>query len=339
MISATISIIIPVYNVENYVSETLDSVKNQTSLPDEVIVINDGSTDNSFNIIKNYSDLKCFKVFETKNQGLGLTRNYGISLAKSDYIYFLDSDDIIENNFIYEMRKLINQYKNPDIILFSGKTFTHKKEIDNKINLKFNKPDMILFSGKTFSHNKVMNNKINLKFTIEGQFFKGDKLLTKMVQKKETLPQSSRYLTKKELWTTNNLTYPNGIAEDESLFFPLIALSNNTVVNKKAYYRYRVNRPGSITADSVKPIHVEDYLNRMLSTLSFIKLNHDLIKYDYSAWCYNLERKSLKYINLCLKKKIQISWKTIIIIFFKTKNLSFLLKIFWRILRKKFKFK
>ena len=312
MISATISIIIPVYNVENYVSETLDSVKNQTSLPDEVIVINDGSTDNSFNIIKNYSDLKCFKVFETKNQGLGLTRNYGISLAKSDYIYFLDSDDIIENNFIYEMRKLINQYKNPDIILFSGKTFTHKKEIDNKINLKF---------------------------TIEGQFFKGDKLLTKMVKKKETLPQSSRYLTKKELWTTNNLTYPNGIAEDESLFFPLIALSNNTVVNKKSYYRYRVNRPGSITADSVKPVHVEDYLNRMLSTLSFIKLNHDLIKYDYSAWCYNLERKSLKYINLCLKKKIQISWKTIIIIFFKTKNLSFLLKIFWRILRKKFKFK
>jgi len=312
MISATISIIIPVYNVENYVSETLDSVKNQTSLPDEVIVINDGSTDNSFNIIKNYSDLKCFKIFETKNQGLGLTRNYGISLAKSDYIYFLDSDDIIENNFIYEMRKLINQYKNPDIILFSGKTFTHKKEIDNKINLKF---------------------------TIEGQFFKGDKLLTKMVKKKETLPQSSRYLTKKELWTTNNLTYPNGIAEDESLFFPLIALSNNTVVNKKTYYRYRVNRPGSITADSVKPIHVEDYLNRMLSTLSFIKLNHDLIKYDYSAWCYNLERKSLKYINLCLKKKIQISWKTIIIIFFKTKNLSFLLKIFWRILRKKFKFK
>jgi len=312
MISATISIIIPVYNVEDYVSETLDSVKNQTSLPDEVIVINDGSTDNSFNMIKNYSDLKYFKIFETKNQGLGQTRNYGISLAKSDYIYFLDSDDIIENNFIYEMRKLINQYKNPDMILFSGKTFTHKKEIDNKINLKL---------------------------TIEGQFFKGDKLLTKMVQKKETLPQSSRYLTKKELWTTNNLTYPNGIAEDESLFFPLIALSNNTVVNKKAYYRYRVNRPGSITADSVKPIHVEDYLNRMLSTLSFIKLNHNLIKYDYSAWCYNLERKSLKYINLCLKKKIQISWKTIIIIFFKTKNLSFLLKIFWRILRKKFKFK
>ena len=280
MKSSTISIIIPVYNVENFVNETLQSVKNQTSNPDEVIIINDGSTDNSYNIIKNFKDLHGWRILQTTNQGLGLTRNFGISLSKSDYIYFLDSDDIIEKDLIYEMRKLIKQ---------------------------FNKPDMILFSGKSFSDEKQIHKKINLQFTIEGQFFRGDKLLTKIVKKKETLPQSSRYLTKKKLWTTNNLNYPKGIAEDESLFFPLIALSNNTVVNTRSYYKYRVNRPGSITKDIVKPIHVEDYLNRILFTLKFIKLNSNLIKYDYSAWCYNLERKSLKYINLCLKKKIQIS--------------------------------
>lgn len=311
MKSSTISIIIPVYNVENFVNETLQSVKNQTSNPDEVIIINDGSTDNSYNIIKNFKDLHGWRILQTTNQGLGLTRNFGISLSKSDYIYFLDSDDIIEKDLIYEMRKLIKQ---------------------------FNKPDMILFSGKSFSDEKQIHKKINLQFTIEGQFFRGDKLLTKIVKKKETLPQSSRYLTKKKLWTTNNLNYPKGIAEDESLFFPLIALSNNTVVNTRSYYKYRVNRPGSITKDIVKPIHVEDYLNRILFTLKFIKLNSNLIKYDYSAWCYNLERKSLKYINLCLKKKIQISWKTIIIIFFKTKNFFFLLKILWRIVKNIFKF-
>ena len=104
MSSSTISIIIPAYNVEDFVSETLNSVKNQTSFPDEVIIINDGSTDNSYNIIKNFADLKGWKIFKTKNQGLGPTRNYGISLAKSDYLYFLDSDDIIENDFIYNMR-------------------------------------------------------------------------------------------------------------------------------------------------------------------------------------------------------------------------------------------
>jgi len=310
MNNSTISIIIPVYNVENYVGETLLSVKNQTSSPDEVIIINDGSTDNSYNIINKFADLKGFKILQTENQGLGLTRNYGISLSKSDYIYFLDADDVIENNFIYEMRKSINQY---------------------------NKPDMILFSGKTFSNQNEIKKKINLQFTINGQFFKRDKLLTKMVEKKETLPQSSRYLTKKKLWTANNLSYPKGIAEDESLFFPLIALSNNTVIKTQSYYWYRVNRPGSITDELIKPTHVEDYLNRILFTLNFLRLNHELIKLDYSAWCYNLERKSLKYINLCIKQNIQISWKTIIVIFFKTKNFFFLLKIFWRIIRNIFK--
>ena len=91
MNNSTISIIIPVYNVENYVGETLLSVKNQTSSPDEVIIINDGSTDNSYNIINKFADLKGFKILQTENQGLGLTRNYGISLSKSDYIYFLDN--------------------------------------------------------------------------------------------------------------------------------------------------------------------------------------------------------------------------------------------------------
>jgi glycosyltransferase involved in cell wall biosynthesis len=233
MNNSTISIIIPVYNVENYVGETLLSVKNQTSSPDEVIIINDGSTDNSYNIINKFADLKGFKILQTENQGLGLTRNYGISLSKSDYIYFLDADDVIENNFIYEMRKSINQYNKPDIILFSGKTFSNQNEIKKKINLQF---------------------------TINGQFFRGDKLLTKMVEKKETLPQSSRYLTKKKLWTANNLSYPKGIAEDESLFFPLIALSNNTVIKTQSYYWYRVNRPGSITDELVKPTHIRRLL-------------------------------------------------------------------------------
>ena len=85
----TISIVIPVYNVEKYVRETLISVQNQTSEPDEVIIINDGSTDNSFQVIKEFEELNNWKIYKTENQGLGLTRNYGKSLTKSEYIYFL----------------------------------------------------------------------------------------------------------------------------------------------------------------------------------------------------------------------------------------------------------
>ena len=119
--------VLPVYNVEKYVRETLISVQNQTSEPDEVIIINDGSTDNSFQVIKEFEELNNWKIYKTENQGLGLTRNYGKSLTKSEYIYFLDSDDLIEKNFIHEIRKMISLYDKPDMILFSGKTFQKMK--------------------------------------------------------------------------------------------------------------------------------------------------------------------------------------------------------------------
>ena len=310
MDNPTISIIIPVFNVEKYVKETLISVKNQSSRPDEVIIINDGSTDDSFRIVKDLSDSGSWKIFETKNQGLGLTRNYGKSLAKGDYIYFLDSDDILDHNFIFDMRNLIKIY---------------------------NQPDVILFSGKPFSNNKITQNKINLRFSIDGQYFQKDRLLTNLVKKKETLPQASRYLSKKSLWSENNLLYPAGVAEDEGIFFPLISLSRNTVINQKSYYRYRVDRPGSISLDKVKPSHAEDYLNRILFTINFIQVNKKITELEHSAWNYNLERKSLKYVNLCLKTKSNISWKCVFTVFLKTKNFIFLLKIIWRILKNFFK--
>ena len=311
MNNPTISIIIPVFNVEKYIKETLISVKKQSLKPDEVIIINDGSTDESFKIVKDLKDSDSWKIFETKNQGLGLTRNYGKSLAKGDYIYFLDSDDILDHNFIFDMRNLIKVY---------------------------NQPDVILFSGKPFSNNKVAQHKINLKFSIDGQYFQKDRLLTNLVKKKETLPQASRYLSKKSLWSENNLLYPAGVAEDEGIFFPLISLSRNTVINQKSYYRYRVDRPGSISLDKVKPSHAEDYLNRILFTINFIQVNKKITELDHSAWNYNLERKSLKYVNLCLKTKSNISWKCIFAVFFKTKNFYFLLKIIWRILKNFFKY-
>ena len=157
MKKSTITIIIPVFNVENFVNETLLSVKNQISQPDEVIVINDGSTDGSSNIINNFSTLQGWKVIQTPNQGLGLTRNFGRSIANSEYIYFLDSDDVIKNDLIVRMREIIQQY---------------------------NKPDMILFSGESFDDKNTINKKPNLKFTFQGEYFPGGKLITILTKKK-----------------------------------------------------------------------------------------------------------------------------------------------------------
>ena len=306
MESPTITIIIPVYNVENYVNETLLSIKNQISQPNEVIVIDDGSTDGSFNILDNFRDLQGWKIIQTPNQGLGLTRNFGRSIAKSEYIYFLDSDDIIKDDLIIRMREIIDRY---------------------------NKPDMILFSGKCFS-NDGSNHKIpNLKFTLRGEYLRGNKLITKLLKKKETLPQVSRYITKVELWTKNKLDYPKGIAEDEAVFFPLLALSESTVVIPETYFSYRVGRPGSITLNTPSSKHARDYLNRICSFMEFMNLRYDLITIDHAAWRYRLGRKGLSYLSMCLKTKTSISWITILTVFYKVKSISFPLKLLWRVLK------
>ena len=302
----TITIVIPVFNVENFVNETLSSVKNQISQPDEVIVINDGSTDESSKILNNFSNLQGWKIIQTRNQGLGLTRNFGRSIANSDYIYFLDSDDVIKNDLIVRMREIINQYNNPD---------------------------MILFSGESFDDNGMNNKKPNLKFTLHGEFLYNSKLITKLTKSKETLPQAIRYITKAELWLENKLSYPEGIAEDEAVFFPLLASSKSTVVIPETYYRYRVGRPGSITLSPPNPKHAKDYLNIILSTMDFMTLRYDLVKADLSAWRYRLGRKGLNYVSMCLKTNTQISWITILLVFYRAKSISFPLKLLWRILR------
>ena len=289
MESPTITIIIPVYNVENYVNETLLSIKNQISQPNEVIVIDDGSTDASFNILDNFRDLQGWKIIQTPNQGLGLTRNFGRSIAKSEYIYFLDSDDIINNDLIYQMRKIIHQY---------------------------NKPDVILFSGVCFDDKETNNKKPNLKFTLQGEYFR-----------------DSRYITKVELWSKNKLSYPKGIAEDEAVFFPLLALSESTVVIPEIYYKYRLGRPGSITLGEPNAEHASDFLNRINFSMEFMTLKYDLIRADLSAWRYSLARKGLNYISICLKTKTPIAWITVFILFYRAKSLTLPFKLLWRFLR------
>jgi glycosyltransferase involved in cell wall biosynthesis len=303
---ATITIIIPVFNVENFVKETLLSVKNQISSSDEVIVIDDGSTDNSFKIINHFRDLDGWKIIQTTNQGLGLTRNLGRSLAKSEYIYFLDSDDIIKDNLINQIRGIILQY---------------------------NKPDMILFSGETFNDNQKKNKKLNLKFTLNGEFYRESQLITKLTEKKETLPQVSRYITKATLWSKNKINYPKGIAEDEAVFFPLLAVSENTVVIPETFYKYRVGRPNSISSKLPRPEHAKDLLNRINFRMEFMNQRYDLIKADLPAWHYHLTRKGLNYVSICLKTKTPISWVTMLIIFYRVKSINFLIKLFWRFLR------
>ena len=99
-----ISVIVPVYNVEKYLEECLDSIQDQTYSDIEVILVNDGSTDSSKEICKKYCKQDSrFLLINQENQGLSAARNKGVEISTGEYIVFVDSDDIIKTNYLEKL--------------------------------------------------------------------------------------------------------------------------------------------------------------------------------------------------------------------------------------------
>ena len=112
-----ISIIVPVYNSEKYLRAAIHSLLNQTYQNIEVILINDGSTDGSQELISSFQKKdKRIKLYNTKNLGVSHARNYGIDRASGSYIMFLDSDDTYDKSYCLEMIGLINKF-NADVVM------------------------------------------------------------------------------------------------------------------------------------------------------------------------------------------------------------------------------
>ncbi len=131
---ALISVIIPVYNVEEYLRECVDSVLKQTYENFEIILVNDGSTDSSGEICDEYVDKdERITVIHQKNGGLSVARNAGLSEANGDYVYFLDSDDYIAENAL-ELLIKIAEKDNSDIVFFDAVSFADTNDFTVKQN-------------------------------------------------------------------------------------------------------------------------------------------------------------------------------------------------------------
>ncbi|PNQ73727.1 glycosyltransferase family 2 protein [Hanstruepera neustonica] len=112
--SSKFSIIIPLYNKANHIAQTLRSVLNQTFTDFEIIIVNDGSTDNSLEIAKSFKDSR-INIFTTENHGVSAARNFGIEKATANYIAFLDADDFWEETFLEAISSLIALHTNEHV--------------------------------------------------------------------------------------------------------------------------------------------------------------------------------------------------------------------------------
>lgn len=135
------SVIIPVYNKANTICESIDSVLSQPYKGFELIVVNDGSSDNIIEILKKYKNK--IKILNQKNSGVSVARNNGIKASKGEYICFLDADDIWFENHLFELDRLIKKYNNSFYITSHIVTDGTGKEIYSNINLNGYKKDFI----------------------------------------------------------------------------------------------------------------------------------------------------------------------------------------------------
>jgi glycosyltransferase involved in cell wall biosynthesis len=209
-----ISVIIPVYNAENYLIKCLDSVVNQSYKDWEVVAIDDGSLDQSYQKLKKYASFdKRFKVFTQENRGPGYTRNQAISRVTGEYIVFLDADDYIEKNFFSDLVQCINKYQ-PEIIF---------------LDLLQEKPNGELIKIESISkYNDCSKDKL-IRYQLTGKIPWG----------------GVRKVVKTSVILENDIKYTNDVVGEEALYsFKVLYYSEKITFLNKPYYHY-INHPGS----------------------------------------------------------------------------------------------
>lgn len=157
-----VSIIVPFYNVEKYIEKSLKSLVNQTLEEIEIILVNDGSKDDSYKIAKEFLQKYPDKVkyYEKPNGGLGDARNFGINYATGEYIAFLDSDDYVEPTMYEEMYNKAKQ-ENCDMVECDfWWEYPEKKKED--IGVEYNTPKEMLVKSRVVAWNKIIKKEIYL---------------------------------------------------------------------------------------------------------------------------------------------------------------------------------
>ena len=211
-----ISVIVPVYNVEKYIRQCLESIVNQTYRNLEIIVVNDGTKDNSMQIVKEFLSDTRIKIINKENGGLSSARNRGMEEATGDYISFVDSDDWIELNTYEELVKNLNE---EDVIIFNYSRI--EDSTGEKIEEYHIKDSEMIDLEKDYSYlyAKIAHSCWNKLYKID-------------------------YLKK------NDFKFLEILYEDVFWNIQVIYSTTDIKILNKSFYNYRINRKGRIMKSS-----------------------------------------------------------------------------------------
>ncbi|MDD2425860.1 MAG: glycosyltransferase [Bacteroidales bacterium] len=230
-----VSVIIPAYNTAPYLVEAVDSVLNQTLKNFEVIIVDDGSTDNTLEIIQNYAQKDSrIKYYHQKNQGQSVARNLAMSASRGEYIYFMDSDDILVRNAL---------------------EYCYKTASENGL-------DLVTFDAESFSESgtySVSGIKYIREGEIEERVYSGIDMAELMVRKELFRAAPWLLFVKRELLKKNNLTFYPGIIHEDELFSTLLFISAHRVSYIPEVLFYRSVRGGSTMTGNFSMRNINGY--------------------------------------------------------------------------------
>ena len=283
-----ISVIIPAYNVEKYIEKCLESLKKQTLKNFEIIVIDDGSKDNTKEVVEQYIEKnKEIKIscYSKENGGLASARNYGVKYAKGEYISFLDADDYLEEDLFEKLNKYMEE--NIDLIKFKMKRVNEKGKCIEKID------------GPTFE-NKT-----------------GEEAYELLCTNDLYMDPACIYLYRKEFFVKEQFQYRLRYHEDFGLT-SLIIIKAKTVASTNIYgYNYVQTSESLTRSENPKKELIRakdllkhyDYMDGKIESYQVSKRTKELVKRYYTnsliLKTQNLDRDSQKeYIKEIKKRKI-----------------------------------
>lgn len=236
------SVVIPVYNIEAYIKECIDSVLCQTFSDYEIILIDDGSTDGSGKLCDEYAEKhECIHVIHQENQGQGNARNQGIRTSKGDYIIFIDGDDYLycEDNFLNLARCIEERDGSPDIIAYQGVS-------------------VFLGVNKSIYCKDYVN---NIQADDAGKEYTAEEFLKKHLKRTSYFFWAPwLYVYSRKLFAGSLLQFPEGRKyEDVYLTWRILLKAEKIVVMPDIVYAYRKRREGS-TSTAVSYQNLSDFL-------------------------------------------------------------------------------
>lgn len=244
------SVIIPVYNVANYIAKCLDSVLNQNLSDFEIICVNDSSPDNSREIIEEYIKAnKNITCIDRPNGGLSAARNSGINAAKGKYIIFLDSDDWLEMDVLSQFSKIL---ANNDLDALIGNT-------------------RWIYPDKTKEENKYSAELVNLVQS-------GVDALTVLMDSGNYAPMAYNYIVQRSFITENNLFFNEGLIFEDELWTPQMLFKATKVMGTQFVHYNYLQRTETITNSEASVSKIDSYAYVASELIEMSKLANKTLK-------------------------------------------------------------